>query len=157
MYIVYNTHIHTHTYTHTKTKSIKGVMIFILKKYKKCCCCYSCLENMRNELRLRDKLTESVACARRNLSKILLRQKFFGAKVSRETVWEGERIMRTVDERGATKENFNNKRNILLNLRFAYEKVYANCARVCLCVRVGVGVGVAHSKTKTTTTTTGNM
>jgi len=29
--------------------------------------------------------------------------------------------------RGATKENFNNKRNILLNLRFAYEKVYANC------------------------------
>lgn len=68
--------------------------------------------------------------------------------------------MRTVDERGATKENFNNKRNILLNLRFAYEKVYANCARVCLCVGVGVGrgMGVAHSKTKTTTTqTTGNM
>lgn len=111
---------------------------------------------MRNELRLRDKLTESVAYARRNLSKILLRQKFFGEKVSRERVWEGERIMRTVDKRGATKENFNNKRNILLNLRFAYEKVYANCARVCLCV--GVGMGVAHSKTKTTTTTTtGNM
>lgn len=49
--------------------------------------------------------------------------------------------MRTVDERGATKENFNNKRNILLNLRFAYEKVYANCARVF--VR---GSGLGHGR-----------
>jgi len=43
----------------------------------------------------------------------------------------------------ATKENFNNKRNILLNLRFAYEKVYTNCRCVSVCVPVfdweGVG------------------
>lgn len=132
MYIVYNTHTSTHhTHIHTlsqETKSIKGVMIFILKKEKKeCFCCYLCLENMRNELRLRDKLTER-RLRQAQFIKILYRQKFFGAKVSPER--KEERIIRTVDERGATKENFNNKRNILLNLRFAYEKVYANCARV---------------------------
>lgn len=96
MYIVYNTHTSTHhTHIHTlsqETKSIKGVMIFILKKKKKikCFCCYLCLENMRNELRLRDKLTER-RLRQAQFIKILYRQKFFGAKVSPERKGERER------------------------------------------------------------------
>lgn len=85
MYIVYNTHTSTHhTHIHTlsqETKSVKGVMIFILKKEKKenvfaviyvwkiCAMSCGCEINL-----------QSVACARRNLSKFSTGKSFSGQK-----------------------------------------------------------------------------
>lgn len=148
MYIVYNSHTNTHTLSQ-ETKSIKGVMIFIFKKkpnskkenvviyvWKICAMSCGCEINLQRRLPgviYQNSLPPSLSLSLQ--SKVSREREGGVGKKNHANCW------RAAAAAAATKENFNNKRNILLNLRFAYEKVYANCARVCVCVGGGGGGG----------------